>query len=237
MPDAAGLTTITFGIDAGVARVGLNRPEVRNAINLTMVQELTALLGRLRSDPGVRALVITGEGSACFASGADIRELRDRTSAEALLALNAGLFQAVEDFPRPTVAAIRGFALGGGLELALACDLRVASRSAKLGLPEVTLGIYPAAGGTWRLPRLIGLGHAKELVYTGRIIEGDEAYALGMVEQVCVDTEVESTAMELAMLIAQNAPLAVRQPAAGTPPWRSVSGRGCSSTPPRSASE
>ena len=211
MADAeAALTTLTSGIDAGVARIGLNRPEVRHAINHTMVLEMTALLGRLGRDPAVRALVITGEGGTCFASGADIGELRDRTSREALQALNAGLFQAVEDFPRPTIAAIRGLALGGGLELALACDLRVASRSAKLGLPEVTLGIYPAAGGTWRLPRLIGLGHAKELVFTGRIIEGDEAYALGLVEQVVVDSEVESTAMELAMRIAQNAPLAVQ---------------------------
>jgi enoyl-CoA hydratase len=206
----AALTTLTFGMDAGVARIGLNRPAVRHAINRTMVEEMTRLLAHLAQDPAVRALVITGEGSTCFASGADIRELRDRTSREALQALNAGLFQAVEDFPRPTIAAIRGFALGGGLELALACDLRVASRSAKLGLPEVTLGIYPAAGGTWRLPRLIGLGHAKELVFTGRIIEGDEAYALGLVEQVVMDSEVEATAMELAMRIAQNAPMAVQ---------------------------
>ena len=174
------LSVLTCRVQGNVARIGLNRPDVRNAINKQVVDELLALLDALASDPSVAVVVLAGEGKL-FASGADISELRARRSPDALRAFNARLFQAVEDFPRPTIAAIHGFALGGGLELALACDLRVAARSAKLGLPEVGLGIYPAAGGTWRLPRLIGLGKAKELVFTGRILDGQQAHELGLV--------------------------------------------------------
>ena len=203
------LTVLTCRAENGVARVGLNRPDVRNAINQQVVDELTALLGALALDPSVAVVVLTGEGKL-FASGADIAELRGRRAPEAVRAINARLFQAVEDFPRPTIAALHGFALGGGLELALACDLRVAARSTKLGLPEVGLGIYPAAGGTWRLPRLIGLGRAKELVFTGRILSADEALELGLVERVCDDGALEATAMGLAQEIARNAPLALQ---------------------------
>jgi enoyl-CoA hydratase len=168
----------------GIAHVQLNRPEVRNAINLEMVRELTAVLDELGARADVSALVLSGAGGKAFAGGADIAELRERTHREALMALNATVFQRVEDFARPTIAAIDGYALGGGLELALACDLRVGSRSAKVGVPEATLGIYPAAGGTWRLPRLVGLGRAKELVFTGRIVDAEEAFALGIFERL-----------------------------------------------------
>jgi enoyl-CoA hydratase len=115
----------------------------------------------------------------------------------------------MENFPRPTIAAIDGYALGGGLELALACDLRVASRTAKIGMPEVTLGIYPSAGGTWRLPRLVGLGRAKELIFTGRIVEADEAVGWGLFESI-VETDAKAEALRVASLIAANAPLAVQ---------------------------
>src|SRR5437764_1444107 len=145
-------------VQDGVAVLLLNRPEARNAINAEMVREITAALDDLAADGAVRALIFAGAGGKSFASGADIGELRERTHREAFLAINATLFQRVEDFPRPVIAAIEGYALGGGLELALACDLRVASRTCKVGLPEATLGIFPAAGGTWRLPRLVGLG-------------------------------------------------------------------------------
>lgn len=123
--------------------------------------------------------------------------------------MNQSLFQKVEDFPRPTIAAIDGYALGGGLELALACDLRVASKAAKVGLPEVTLGIYPAAGGTWRLPRIVGMGRAKELVFTGRIAEATEANEWGLFERF-VETDAVKAAFELAAQIAQNSQLAVQ---------------------------
>jgi enoyl-CoA hydratase len=201
---------VNLRVQDGIAHLELNRPEARNAINLEMVRALTQSLDELAQREDLRALVLSGAGGKAFAGGADIAELRERTHREAFLTVNATLFQKLEDFPRPTLAAIEGYALGGGLELALACDLRVASKTAKVGLPEVTLGIYPAAGGTWRLPRLIGLGRAKEWVFTGRIVEAEEAYALGVFERLCAEGEALSTALDLAKLIAQNAPLAVQ---------------------------
>lgn len=195
---------------SGVAALRINRPEARNAINLEVVRELHAALDALAADDQVRALVLSGAGGKAFASGADIAELKERTHREAFFALNATLFQKVEDFPRPTIAALEGYALGGGLELALACDLRVAARGVKVGLPEATLGIYPAAGGTWRLPRLVGLGRAKELVFTGRILEAEEASALGLFERLVDEGQAVAAAQELAAQIAKNAPLAVQ---------------------------
>src|SRR5216684_9129326 len=204
------MSTVSLKLESGVAHVELNRPAVRNALNLEMVRALHGLLDDLVQRDEVRAVVISGAGGKAFASGADIAELRDRTHRDALLTFNGSLFQKVEDFLRPTIAAIEGYALGGGLELALACDLRVASKTAKVGLPEATLGIYPAAGGTWRLPRLVGLGRAKELVFTGRIVDGTEAYALGILERLCDSGQALKTALELAGLISQNASLAVQ---------------------------
>ena len=193
----------------GVGHLELNRPEVRNAINVEMIDALHAQLDAWAVDDAVKCVVLSGAGGKAFAGGADIAELRERTHKEAFWGVNQSLFQKLEDFPRPTIAAIDGYALGGGLELALACDLRVASKSAKVGLPEVTLGIYPAAGGTWRLPRLVGLGRAKELVFTGRIVEADEANGWGLFERL-VDVDARTAAFELAVQIAKNAPLALQ---------------------------
>jgi len=204
------MTLNPLRVDQGVAFLELNRPEARNAINLEMLNALTEALESLAHRQDVRALVLSGVGGKAFAGGADIAELRERTHQEAFLTLNARLFQKVEDFPRPVIAAVEGYALGGGLELALACDIRVGSRSARVGLPETTLGIYPAAGGTWRLPRLIGLGRAKELVFTGRLVDAEEAYALGIFEKLCDEGQAVTTATELGLAIAQNAPLAVQ---------------------------
>lgn len=202
--------TVLSRVENAVAFLELSRPEARNAINLEMLQALTATLERLAADEAVRVLVVSGAGGKVFASGADIAELKERTHREAFFAFNASLFQKLEDFPRPTIAAIEGYALGGGLELALACDLRVASRSAKVGLPEASLGIYPAAGGTWRLPRLIGLGRAKELVFTGRIVEAEEAYALGIFERLVDTGDAVHAATVMAHQIAAHAPLALQ---------------------------
>ena len=204
------MSTVSLKLESGVAHVELNRPAVRNALNLEMVRALHGVLDDLSQRDEVRAVVISGAGGKAFASGADIAELRDRTHRDAFLTFNGSLFQKVEDFLRPTIAAIEGYALGGGLELALACDLRVASKTAKVGLPEATLGIYPAAGGTWRLPRLLGIGRAKDLVFTGRILESAEAFSLGIFERLCEPGEAVATAMELAATIAQNAPLALQ---------------------------
>jgi enoyl-CoA hydratase len=204
------MSTVSLKLESGIAHVELNRPAVRNALNLEMVRALHGALDDLAQRDELRAVVISGAGGKAFASGADIAELRERTHRDALLTINGSLFQKLEDFLRPTIAAIEGYALGGGLELALACDLRVASKTARVGLPEATLGIYPAAGGTWRLPRLVGIGRAKDLVFTGRILESAEAFSLGIFERLCEPGEAVATAMDLAATIAQNAPLALQ---------------------------
>ena len=190
--------------------VTLNAPERRNAIDQEMVDGLHAVLDDLQHDDSVAAIVITGAGDKAFAAGADIAQLRDRTSADAMKAINSGVFNRIEEFPAPVIAAVKGYALGGGCELAIACDLRVIGESAKMGQPEVKLGIIPAAGGTYRLPRLIGLGRARELIYTGRMIDADEALRIGLANQVVADDGVVDAALAMAEKIGKNGRLAVR---------------------------
>jgi enoyl-CoA hydratase len=190
--------------------VTLNAPERRNAIDQQMVDELHALLDAHAGDETLAALVVTGAGDKAFAAGADIAQLRVRTSADARKAINSRIFNRIEEFPAPVIAAVRGFALGGGCELAIACDLRVLGSSAKMGQPEVKLGIIPAAGGTYRLPRLIGLGRARELIYTGRIVDAQECLRLGLANEVVADDQVVDRALAIAGEIAQNGALAVR---------------------------
>jgi len=201
---------ILCSVAGGIAHVVLHRPEKRNAIDQAMVDDLHRALDGLESDESVRVLIISGAGGRAFAAGADIAQLRDRRAREALQIINARLFQRIEDLPFPTIAAITGYALGGGCELAMSCDLRVAGRSAKLGQPEVGLGIIPAAGGTQRLPRLVGLGRAKEIVYTGRTVDAEEAERIGLVNRVVDDEAVLAAARELAARIAAQGALAVR---------------------------
>jgi len=203
-------TSIVVSVDAGVASIVLNRPDVRNAIDKAMIDDLHRALDELAARDDVAALVLSGAGGKAFAGGADIAQLRERRSAEALQAINARLFLRVEEFPVPAIAAVTGFALGGGCELAMACDLRVAGRSAKFGQPEVGLGIIPAAGGTQRLPRLVGLGRAKELIYTGRMIDAAEAERIGLVNFVVDDDQVLARASALAAEIAKQGRAAVR---------------------------
>jgi enoyl-CoA hydratase/carnithine racemase len=193
-----------------VALITLNAPERRNAIDLEMVQSLHGNLDELLGLDECAVVVLRGAGGKAFAAGADIGQLEQRTSRDALRSINSSLFKRVEDFPAPVVAAIRGWCLGGGCELAMACDLRVAGESAKLGQPEVGLGIIPAAGGTYRLSRLVGLGRARELVYTGRIVDAAEAERIGLVNRVVPDAEVDDAALALAAEISSNGPLAVR---------------------------
>ncbi|MDP1824705.1 MAG: enoyl-CoA hydratase-related protein [Archangium sp.] len=200
---------ITTHLADGIASLELNRPEVRNAINKDVCDAVSRALDTWAAQDDVRVVIVSGAGGKAFAAGADIAELKDRTHAQAFLGWTQKMLQQLEDFPRPTIAAIDGYALGGGLELALACDLRVASKSAKIGMPEVTLGIYPSAGGTWRLPRLVGLGRAKELIYTGRIVDAEEAAGWGLFESL-VETDAKGEALRLARSIAANAPLAVQ---------------------------
>ena len=190
--------------------VTLNAPERRNAIDKQMVDALHRVLDEAWGDESLAALVLTGAGDKAFAAGADIAQLRERTARDALAAINSTIFERVETFPAPVIAAIRGFALGGGCELAIACDLRVLGESARLGQPEVRLGIIPAAGGTYRLPRLVGLGRARELVYTGRMVDATEALRIGLANVVVPDAEVLPRALALADEIAANGRLAVR---------------------------
>jgi enoyl-CoA hydratase len=174
------------------------------------VNELHDALDGLVADGATDACVFTGAGGEAFMGGADIAQLRERKAADALRAINATLFSKIEALPFPTVAAIRGWCLGGGCELAMCCDLRVAGEGAKLGQPEVALGIIPAAGGTQRLPRLVGLGRAKELILTGAVIDAREAHRIGLVNRVVPDDEVLDAARDLARKILGNGALAVR---------------------------
>ncbi len=188
--------------DDGVAVLLLNRPEKRNAIGLPMVEEIHAALSLLERDPRAGALVIGGAGGKVFAAGADIAELRDRSAPDAARAINQSLFSRIEALPIPSVAAVTGYALGGGCELALACDLRVAGMSARFGQPETGLGILPGAGGTQRLPRIVGLGRAKELILTGRLVDAAEAERIGLVNRVVPDDRVMQEARSLAAVMA-----------------------------------
>ncbi|MCC6750108.1 MAG: enoyl-CoA hydratase/isomerase family protein [Deltaproteobacteria bacterium] len=203
--------TIQLEMDPdGVALCTLNRPEVHNALNFEMVRELDAAVAGLGERSELRALIFIGAGDKAFASGADIAELARRGKLDALRRINAGLFRRIEQLSVPTIAAIRGYALGGGCELALACDLRICGQGAQLGQPEVSLGIIPGAGATYRLPRLIGLGRAREIIFTGRRVSAAEALTIGLVNQVVPDEEVLAAARQLARTIAAHSPLAVR---------------------------
>jgi enoyl-CoA hydratase len=203
-------TTIEVEVADRVATITLDRPEVRNAIDRAMVAEIHAALDDLAPRSDVHALVFRGAGGKAFASGADIAELRDRRRLDALRGINGTLFSRVERFERPTVAAITGFALGGGCELALACDFRVAGASSRLGQPEVTLGIVAGAGGTRRLPALVGLAHARRLLFSGAVIDAAEALRIGLVDRVVEDAEVPRAVADLLAPILAAAPDAVR---------------------------
>lgn len=195
----------------GRAEIRFNRPEVRNAVNLAMVEELTHALRTLAADRDVRGLVLSGAGDKAFIAGADISELVKRDVTDALRAINASVFQLLEDFPWPTIAAIHGFCLGGGCELALACDIRYASPDAKFGQPEVKLGIIPGAGAPHRLTRTVGPGRARELIFTGRIIDAAEAERIGLVNRVVAPpNDVVEAARACMAEIMANAPMAVR---------------------------
>jgi len=194
-----------------VAVLTLNRPEALNALSPELIEEIDGHLERLEGDEEVRAVVLTGAGERAFSAGADIAHMLDAAPLEALAFARRGqaLMDRVEGFSRPVIAAVNGYALGGGCELALACDLRVAAESAQLGLPEVTLGIVPAWGGTQRLARLTSLAFAKELALTGRRVTAEEARLAGMVNHVHPLSHVVDRALELAEQIASRPPIAV----------------------------
>lgn len=199
--------TITFSITGKVARIGLNRPAVLNALNRRLVDELDLAISRIAASGQIGALVVIGEGGN-FAAGADISEMVGLDPAGAAAFGFSPTFNALSAVSVPVIAAVDGFALGGGLELALACDLRICTPGARFGLPEIKLGIFPGAGGTQRLPRLIGCGRAQELIYTGKIIDAETAVAWGLCNEM-VDADLEQRAMRMAEKIAAGPPLAM----------------------------
>ncbi|QXE91252.1 enoyl-CoA hydratase/isomerase family protein [Geomonas subterranea] len=198
-------------IAEGVATVTVNRPASLNALNSQVLKELECTLYKLEQDPAVRVVILTGAGEKAFVAGADIKEMADMSSFEghrfALQGQRVMLF--MEKMTKPVIAAVNGYALGGGLELALACDVIYASDNAKLGFPEVTLGIIPGFGGTQNLSRLIGPNRAKELIYSGRMINAQKALAWGVVNEVVAQAELAAKALELAREIAKNGSLGV----------------------------
>ena len=198
--------------DGMVAIVTINRPAVLNALNAATLDELRTALLEVQGDAAVRAIVITGAGDKSFVAGADIKELAQQTpvSGRELARKGQAIFDLVEGLGKPVIAAINGYALGGGCELAMACTLRIAADTAKLGQPEIALGIIPGYGGTQRLSRLIGKGRALELMLTGTPVTAAEAHRLGLVNQVVPAAELMSRAKQLAQQLAQQAPLAVR---------------------------
>lgn len=207
--------TVQYEKAGHVAIVRLNRPDRMNTLGGTMKADLaTAFFEHARNDAEVRSMVVTGAGNRAFCAGADIKERATSlpSSHDYYVAQKKthDLFRAIETFEKPTIAAINGVALGGGLELALCCDLRIAARDARLGLPEVKLGVIPAAGGTQRLSRVIGEARAKELIFTSDLIEADTAERLGLVNRVVDGNVLMETALALAGKIAAQPPLAVR---------------------------
>jgi len=196
--------TLKCSFDGGVALVAINRPEALNALNGKVFMELGGVFEEMGRDDRVRAVVLTGEGDRAFAAGSDITEMRRYSVLEAREFAGAAnrTQEKIETFEKPVIAAINGFALGGGCELAMACDIRIASDNAKFGQPEINLGLIPGAGGTQRLARLIGLGRAKELVYSGKIIDAARAYEWGLVNRVVPQAELIGEAMKLASVIA-----------------------------------
>ncbi|MGX9134390.1 enoyl-CoA hydratase/isomerase family protein [Rummeliibacillus sp. JY-2-4R] len=194
----------------GIGFIKINRPEQRNALNRDTLLEIEKALDEWKSNQDIKVILFTGTGEKSFAAGADIRELNQRKMLDALQPNMTTTYRKIEDYDKPTIAAINGFALGGGLELALACDIRVASQNAKMGLPEVGLGIIPGAGGTQRLTRTIGKGKAMELVLTGDIITAEQAVNIGLVSCVVPLEELIEKAIEYANKIKIKGPLALR---------------------------
>jgi enoyl-CoA hydratase len=203
--------TLLLDTSDHVATITVNRPDKRNALNAVVRRELVAALDRLRADEQVRVVILTGAGDKAFVAGADIAEFAQRTPLEQREAMQGRrVFDELAGFPKPTIAMINGAALGGGCELALACDVRVAARSARLGQPEVRLGLIPGGGGTQRLPRLVGAGRALRLILTGDLIDAEEAYRIGLIDILADDGALQSRTLDLARAMAAHSPVALR---------------------------
>jgi len=203
---------IVYAVADGIARLTIQRPDKLNALNRETVGEIRVALEAFGADPAARALILTGSGEKAFVAGADIAELAEQTpqGGKDYSLYGQGVLALLETSVKPTIAAINGFALGGGLEIALACHIRLASENAKLGLPEVTLGIIPGFGGTQRLPRLVGKGKALEIILSGEPVDAREAHRIGLVNRVVPLAELLPEAEKLARTILSRGPVAVR---------------------------
>ena len=198
-------------LEGRVARLTVNRPEKLNALNGAVRCALLAALSDLAAEDEVRVVVLTGAGGRAFIAGADIGEFKDARPVEQYRRMKAGnIYDAVEAFPKPVIAMINGFCLGGGCELAMACDMRVAASTAKIGQPEINLGLIPGAGGTQRLPRLVGEGWAMQLITSGEFISGTKAAEIGLVEVAVEPGELEEHVMKLAGAIGGRSPVALQ---------------------------
>jgi enoyl-CoA hydratase len=203
---------ILFEKKNSIAYITVNRPKVLNALNMATMEELRSAFHDIKNDPSIRVVIITGAGEKAFIAGADIGELakHDPVSAKAYTHRGQSVLNLIENLGKPVIACINGFALGGGCEIAMACTMRLASENAKLGQPEVKLGIIPGYGGTQRLPRLVGKGLAMQLVLTGDMITAQEAHRIGLVNEIVAAAELIPRAEAIAQKIIANAPLAVQ---------------------------
>ena len=200
---------IKIEINDGIAILTLNRPEVRNALDYVTWDEIRAGMRELRFNDDAHVIILTGAGGKAFASGADIKALNARTVSEQMNSEVNDILYEITMHKKPVIAAVDGYALGGGCELAMACDIRIDTKKSKFGQPEVNLGIIPGGGGTQRLQRLVGIGKAKELIFTGDIISAEEAERIGLIEKVVEDGAVLEAAIEMAKKIKAKGPVAV----------------------------
>jgi enoyl-CoA hydratase/carnithine racemase len=212
LASALKLENVVYDKKGPIAYVTVNRPKVLNALNKATIIELRVAFEDARDDSAVRGVILTGAGEKAFAAGADIAEISNNTSVEAEEATRRGqgLTELIENLGKPVIAAVNGFALGGGCELAMACSIRIAAESAKFGQPEVKLGVIPGYGGTQRMPRLVGRGRALKLILSGEIIDAAEAYRIGLVDELLPDAHVVERAEAVLKKIITNAPLSVK---------------------------
>lgn len=206
------LANVTLEKEGSIAVVTINRPKALNALNSETLKDIETVIDELANDDAIFAVIVTGSGEKAFVAGADITEMKDLNVMEGRKfgILGNRVFRKLESLEKPVIAAVNGFALGGGCELSMACDIRIASSKAKFGQPEVGLGITPGFGGTQRLARIVGTGMAKEMIYTGKIINAEEAFRIGLVNKIVEPDKLMDEARALANTIAMQAPIAVK---------------------------
>lgn len=202
------MSQVTLKIEEGIAVISVVRPEALNALNREIVDEMDKLIEQVEKDDSVRCLIFYSEKN--FAAGADIKAMAECDEEGAKAFAFSPVYNRIADLDLPTIAAIEGYALGGGMELAMTCDIRIAGASAKMGFPEVTLGIFPGAGGTIRVPKVVGEAFAKELIFTGDAVSAERALQMGLINRITADADVYTESMKLAKRIAKRGPIAIR---------------------------